>query len=123
MNRDFKGIWIPKSLIKIAGCRLALRLCAFYLKLENLSREDYLSALDLGLIEERKLTNLEIKETLRSKKPQNIFSDISMIETCQWCEGTTIILHSHHYPIPKCQGGKATVSICPNCHAEYLYRS
>lgn len=40
---------------------------------------------------------------------------------CSWCEVKTSVLHEHHYPIPKCKGGKSVVNICPNCHHEYHY--
>lgn len=38
---------------------------------------------------------------------------------CEWCKGQSIVLHEHHYPIPKRLGGTETVSICPNCHYGY----
>lgn len=39
--------------------------------------------------------------------------------TCEWCGNKTSILHKHHFPIPKRQGGKEIVSICPTCHFEF----
>ncbi len=39
--------------------------------------------------------------------------------TCEWCNGSTLVLHDHHFPIPARDGGTDTVAICPNCHAEY----
>ena len=42
---------------------------------------------------------------------------------CQWCGISTSVLHEHHYPIPKIEGGKLTVNICPNCHSEYHYNN
>lgn len=39
--------------------------------------------------------------------------------TCTWCGVNTVVLHEHHYPIPKSKGGTKTVSICPNCHYEF----
>jgi hypothetical protein len=39
--------------------------------------------------------------------------------TCDWCQGNTIVLHQHHFPILKANGGIQTVNICPNCHSEY----
>lgn len=38
---------------------------------------------------------------------------------CDWCGMESYVLHEHHYPIPKCRGGKDTVHICPNCHSTY----
>ena len=43
--------------------------------------------------------------------------------TCEWCGTKTFMLNSHHYPIPKSQGGKKVVHICPNCHYEFHYLS
>lgn len=40
---------------------------------------------------------------------------------CNWCGVKTSVLHSHHYPIPKSEGGQETVDICPNCHHEFHY--
>lgn len=40
-------------------------------------------------------------------------------KVCEWCKCTTTSLHNHHYPKPKSQGGKKTVSICPNCHQHF----
>ena len=41
--------------------------------------------------------------------------------TCEWCNNDCYILHEHHFPIPKKQGGKEIVKICPNCH--YTFHS
>lgn len=38
---------------------------------------------------------------------------------CGWCGINTLVLHEHHYPIPRSQDGTKTVSICPNCHYEF----
>lgn len=35
---------------------------------------------------------------------------------CTWCLQEHPHFIDHHYPIPKIQGGKTTVSICANCH-------
>lgn len=43
-------------------------------------------------------------------------------KTCEWCGCKTTVLHKHHYPIPKRQGGKETVNICSNCHHEFHVR-
>lgn len=40
---------------------------------------------------------------------------------CEWCGNRNYVLESHHFPIPKCKGGKTTVNICPNCHATFHY--
>ena len=38
---------------------------------------------------------------------------------CEWCKKNTPIIHEHHYPIPKRQGGDKIVEICPNCHSAF----
>lgn len=43
-------------------------------------------------------------------------------KTCEWCGCKTTVLHKHHYPIPKRQGGKEIVNICSNCHHEFHVR-
>jgi hypothetical protein len=40
-------------------------------------------------------------------------------EICEWCKRESYVLHKHHYPIPARNGGRKTVSICPNCHYTY----
>lgn len=40
-------------------------------------------------------------------------------KVCEWCKKKTLILHEHHFPIPKFNGGTETVKICPTCHFEY----
>lgn len=40
-------------------------------------------------------------------------------KTCPWCNGKTIVLHEHHFPVPKSLGGTDTIFICPGCHYEY----
>lgn len=42
-------------------------------------------------------------------------------KTCEWCGIKTYIIHEHHYPIPKKDGGEETVDICPNCHSAFHY--
>ena len=42
-------------------------------------------------------------------------------KTCPWCGGKTVVLHEHHFPIPKHLGGTETEFICPGCHYEYHY--
>ena len=57
------------------------------------------------------------KHILFGKQPQ-VFCGV-VRETCEWCNCTTAVLHSHHYPVRKEHGGTETVDICPNCHFEY----
>ncbi len=57
------------------------------------------------------------KKIICSKKPQNFPS--SKTKTCSWCQCSTLVLHEHHFPIFKKDGGTDTVLICPNCHHEF----
>jgi hypothetical protein len=76
------------------------------------------SLIDLRFIEEIVLEESEILKIILSKIPQNLKVGT---EICEWCKSTTFILHSHHYPIRKCEGGTKLVDICPSCHCEYHY--
>lgn len=61
----------------------------------------------------------EIVRLLRRKIPQDIAEDAGHVHACSWCKGRTFVLHNHHYPIPKHEGGTKTVAICANCHVEF----
>ena len=74
---------------------------------------------DKGLAEYRIPSSYEIKALLSSKVPQKINGGEYAISTCEWCEGQTYLLHKHHFPISKNDGGEETVNICANCHYEY----
>lgn len=39
--------------------------------------------------------------------------------TCAWCGKKTTVIHKHHYPVPKANGGTQIVEICSDCHAEF----
>ena len=65
---------------------------------------------------------LEIKEypceeVLRMIKERDFKNCIP--KKCEWCGKETWIIHEHHFPIEKSEGGKDTVKICSNCHFEY----
>ena len=38
---------------------------------------------------------------------------------CEWCGKKVLVIHEHHYPVEKRNGGKDIVKICPSCHSEY----
>lgn len=58
------------------------------------------------------------KAIVSGKHPQK-YPSLGKIKRCAWCKGDTLILHAHHYPITRENGGTETVNICANCHAEY----
>lgn len=67
---------------------------------------------ELGLIKlSQKLSPEDAKEFAIAKAHSGLI--------CEWCGRQSYVLHEHHYPIPKCDGGTETVSICPNCHYTY----
>ena len=69
------------------------------------------------------LAHDEITKFFSRKKPQRlpILNYHVPVYCCAWCKSDTLVLHEHHYPIPKSEGGTDIVKLCPNCHAEYHY--
>lgn len=67
-------------------------------------------------LDSRIYTPVEIKDLLCEKQPQ--YLSIGGLQ-CQWCNGRTIALQEHHYPISKSKGGTEVVSICASCHFEF----
>jgi hypothetical protein len=65
-------------------------------------------------------TALEIMNFLKTKFNHKGNNGIGH-KICSVCNINTEILHSHHYPIKKCDGGENTVLICANCHGEFHY--
>jgi len=74
--------------------------------------------LDRGLVTLVDYSPPEIANILRAKTVKRLGYGTL---TCEWCQCRTLTLTEHHYPIPKCSGGDATVGICHNCHAEFHY--
>jgi len=71
-----------------------------------------------GMAETYTLSDEYILSVIKSKNPQKLQGAKKI---CEWCSSETLILHSHHYPIKRCDGGEETVKICANCHCEYHY--
>ncbi|MBW4635734.1 MAG: hypothetical protein KME30_28805 [Iphinoe sp. HA4291-MV1] len=69
-----------------------------------------------GWLNQSKLSSKEAKELVCQKQPQCFVLGALV---CEWCKARTLILDTHHYPIPKSEGGEKTVKICPNCHQEF----
>jgi hypothetical protein len=69
-----------------------------------------------GVIEILKMDPEEMKNILANK---NFTNKGIGTKICQWCNCKTILVHEHHYPIPKRLNGTETVKICPSCHYEY----
>jgi phage replication O-like protein O len=76
-------------------------------------------AIESGIIERLDgLDNEDAIDIIQSKRPQQFPRAIAG-KVCVWCQGTTIKLHKHHFPISRASGGEETISICPNCHVEF----
>jgi hypothetical protein len=74
------------------------------------------------LLAEDSFDRFHAAQICQSRKPWqfNPTTDLHY-ERCSWCASPTVILHDHHYPIPRFEGGTDTVSICPQCHGEYHF--
>ena len=85
---------------------------------DRVAKESVKTLEDCGVIaRSAQLSPAKIREILTGKTPS--LSLCSYQSSCEWCKTNTPILHKHHYPIKKSNGGTETVSICPNCHAEF----
>tara|TARA_X000001316_G_scaffold8267_1_gene2169 strand:+ start:152 stop:568 length:417 start_codon:yes stop_codon:yes gene_type:complete len=116
-QRDFKGVWIPKQIWnKIQKKELALFVAAFHHNRSLLSTTQLNRLKSEGLLVEKNLPYKEAVNLLKDKRANN-YGDLH----CEWCGSKVFVLHQHHYPMKKCDGGKETVNICPNCHYEYHY--
>ena len=58
---------------------------------------------------------------LKSKSPSIFNGHEGKFSLCEWCNSQTLLLHKHHYPKRKKDGGKDVVKICANCHQEFHY--
>ena len=75
-------------------------------------------AIEHGFItEERSAYTDEQAVEIIKRKTSQTFAGFEQV--CEWCKGTTVILHDHHYPVRKRDNGSETVKICPNCHTEF----
>ena len=126
-GRDFKGVWIPKTVW--FDERLALNE-KFYLAIYNQCNN--LESIADKMMETivSKTTICAIKHTLRKRElietitspemaKQRVLKIKGSGDRCEWCGCKTYALEKHHYPIPKHKGGTETVLICPTCHREY----
>jgi hypothetical protein len=70
----------------------------------------------IGFLVGTKMQDSEIVLLLKGEKPQ-LLAKADLF--CEWCKGQTTLIHKHHYPTKKSDGGVDTVSICASCHAEF----
>lgn len=67
------------------------------------------------------INKLEPSDKLEILKRKNLQGMGIGEVVCPCCGGKTLILHSHHYPVPRHMGGTETIKLCPGCHYEYHY--
>lgn len=126
MNKNFEGVYIPAEIWML---ELPLN-DRFYLAIYNAYGKDTIKADEIMSANFSKSTILKIKNRLASKgyiefikTPQQakqfVLDTINKGKTCEWCHHKCYVLHEHHFPISKANGGRETVKICPNCHAVY----
>ena len=91
----------------------------YFAKLQNVSKASISKWLNNLEIENLiKINKADISNLLMKKKLNGYgFGN----NQCEWCGIKTTILHKHHYPIQKKDGGINVVNICPNCHHEFHY--
>lgn len=68
------------------------------------------------IVKESPVSPNEIVNILKTKIPQHFPMGNDL---CNWCNGRTLKLQAHHFPIAEKDGGTDTVTICANCHFEY----
>ena len=114
-NSTFLSDWLldniePKKCIVFIGQLIEVR--------KNIDRKSWKYLFTYGYAEKYDLTEEEIVEILKSKIPQ-IFPNVE--HYCNWCKGSSCLLHDHHYPMKKSKGGQETIKICPSCHCEFHF--
>ena len=75
-----------------------------------------------GLVFRSQMPAEKIKDIIIKSKAEVANCGMGSVK-CAWCGTHTAILHDHHYPVKRSDGGTKTVSICPNCHTEFHYLS
>jgi hypothetical protein len=114
MQRDFKGVWIPREILAKYGVLTTAIVNVYYgLKISGNERVRLKKS---KLLKPPDYSQEEIKSIISQKN----FTGLGIGHyICDWCKIKTTSLHQHHYPIKKSNGGNSVVSICPNCHQEY----
>jgi hypothetical protein len=135
IHNDLFDKWMPvldsctlKVMMTFAYCQRKDFIGYHYItRRTKLSKNSVYSSIEILLshkiIETCESHNIYEIECLLNRKRQTAHYQISEItgSSCSWCGYSTPILHEHHYPIPKREGGKQIVEICANCHSEFHY--
>lgn len=123
--RDFKGVWIPKEIWEL-NLQLTDRLyLGIYKTTNDIAETDKIMEHTMS-----KSSILRIKQRLSDlgyityiTEPQQakqfVLDMLDEGNECEWCGRKNYVLHAHHYPISKKNGGTEVVHICPNCHMNY----
>lgn len=129
-NKDYKehvkrgDLYIPHILLSKFKINEIFYICDYYMNDKNIIETDKrmkkmgLSKNQLYLVK-KKLKNLNIIKSKRLNISELKKETIKLSHKgykCEWCGKSCYILHDHHYPIPKKDGGTEIVRICPNCH-------
>lgn len=134
MIKDFEGIWVSREILDLEDLNLREKI-VLAMKDNNIEWKNYKELGDflgvktdtayrivsklqnIGYLEVARLNKDEIVESLKNKTNNNSIGE----RECEWCKTKTLVLHMHHHPIPKREGGTDIVNICPNCHHEFHY--
>lgn len=74
----------------------------------------------IKILADKSYININKNENIVNElKAKHLFGLGFGSNTCDWCCIKTSVLHKHHYPIPRADGGREVVNICPNCHHEF----
>ena len=126
LEKDFKGVYIREEIWqdrKLSPAeKIYLGLCEHFDYDEYKVKKIFHQVSNKTIIRMKK--HLEelgyIKVVYDPKQAKElVLQNKNKGETCEWCGTKTNVIHYHHYPIPKKDGGTEIVKICPNCHCEY----
>lgn len=109
INRDFKGVWISKEMIKIFGWKNAILISSYKQGAPNLSKNDL-----------RKIKKL-LNKKLSPSEIKNKVINIKGTKKCSWCKQYCYITEFHHYPIKRSEGGLLKEEICGKCHSDFHF--
>lgn len=135
-SRDIEGMWVPREVWLDSELTIHEKFL-FGLLISKGGRERIYNGGNAELSKKlliRRSRLSQLKHSLSDKGYITIVSSENIVEqliaknlrglgygwsVCKWCKIYTAVLHEHHYPIPRSEGGTETVGICPNCHQEF----
>lgn len=119
-----KTVYLPVELLKKYGAEPIGIIGMFFYEDEEPSNSQWKRLEKLGLSEKFSFKEDAIVKFLKEKSPQTYLSNSSIrdyifLKICDWCNSESALLHEHHYPVSRKNGGKNIVEICPSCHCEF----